>query len=219
MDTQRKVGSGIPVGMARGKCRRGIRRNMILLAGALGAAFAATEAPAAPATMRTVLRFSMSAWVSPAAVVLRSPDEWTRWNNQMAESERAVAPEPLPTGVDWNHEVLLVVALGEFTSFTTFELDPPVKSGHSLYFTGRIEPSWTQTFSSPAHVVAVDRRYADSIELDPAIGVLEDPFGLPARRKAAEPGEILAVTGRLELAGPAVPATASSWGALKHRFR
>jgi len=94
-----------------------------------------------------------------------------------------------------------------------------VRSGRSLYFTGRIEPSWTQSFSSPAHVVAVDRRFADSIELDPAIGVLEYPFGMPARRAAIGSGGGLALEARLESALPGSRADRPSWGALKHHYR
>jgi hypothetical protein len=172
------------------------------LAAALVAAFAATDAGAAPVTMRTVLCYSLGAWVTPAAVVLRNPQEWTLWNESMVAAGRALAAEPVPQGVDWRREILLVVAIGERTTLTTFELEPPRRSGHHLYFTGRIETSCTQSFSSPSHVVALNRRFADSIELDPTIGTLENPCAL--QRPAVPAGTM---------------ADSPSWGAMKHQYR
>ena len=172
------------------------------IAVALGAALATTEAIATPVMMRTILRYSQGAWVCPVAVVVRDPLQWTRWNESMVAAGRAAGIEPVPCGIDWSREVLLVVAIGERSSLTTFELNPPQRSGHRLYFTGRIETSSMQTFSSPCHVVAIDRRFADAIELDPAIGTLEDPCGLLVRRTAIA----------------SASADHRSWGALKHEY-
>lgn len=178
--------------------------KQVLLMTALGATLAVTEPAAAPVTTRMILHTSLGAWVSPVAVVLRSPEEWTLWNSSMVAAERAVAAEPVPPGIDWNREVVLVVAIGERSTFTTFELLPPRRSGHRLHFTGRIEASWTQSFSAPCHAVALDRRFADGIELDPGIGVLESAFpgvhATSARRGAIAAGD-------------------RSWGELKNAYR
>lgn len=176
--------------------------KQVFLAVALGAALATTEAIASPVTMRTILRYSQGAWLSPVAVIVHDPWQWTRWNESMVGAERAAGIEPVPSAVDWSREVLLVVAIGERTTLTSFELNPPRRSGHRLYFTGRIETSSMQTFSSPCHVVAIDRRFADAIELDPAIGTLESPCAI--LRLAALAGATAA--------GP-------SWGAMKHQYR
>jgi len=178
-----------------------------MLAAVIAAGLVVGAAEAAPVKMRTVMHYTMGAWIRPVAVVLRSADEWTRWNDQMVAAEHAVAAELLPAGVDFSREVLLVVAIGECPQLTTFELAEPERAGRTLYFTGRIERTWTQAFSSPCHVVAIDRRFADSIVLDPGIGTLESPFG--------------AVAGRMTLAaaGASIENRTDSWGAVKHLYR
>jgi hypothetical protein len=181
--------------------------RQVLVAAALGAALAATEAAAAPETMRTILCYSLGAWTSPVAVILRCPQQWTLWNESMVATGRAAGAEPLPCGVDWSREVLLVVAIGECNTLTTFELNPPQRSGHRLYFTGRIEITPTPSFSSPCHVVAIDRRFADALELDPSIGVLEDPCGLLTRHTGIASANMI------------TNAKHHSWGALKHEYR
>lgn len=174
----------------------------VFIAIALGAALATTDATATPVMMRTILRYSQGAWVCPVAVVVRDSCQWTRWNESMVAAGRAAGIEPVPCGVDWSREVLLVVAIGERNTLTTFELNPPRRSGHRLSFTGRIETSSMASFSSPCHVVAIDRRFADAIELDPAIGTLENPCAL--LRPAVLTGATIA---------------APSWGAMKHQYR
>src|SRR5688500_1964420 len=105
---------------------------LLLLLSSVAPAVAATgnEDPTTSSIpMRTVLRYVQGSWTSRVAVILGSEDEWNRWNNTMVASKRAVAPEPLPPGVDWTQEVLLVVSLGEQPTIVHLELEPPLRSG------------------------------------------------------------------------------------------
>ena len=189
-----------------------------------GSAFAATEEASltAPAPrvvpMRKVFQSTDGAWTSPAAVILRSADEWIRWNDRMVADDRAYGAEPLPDGVDWDREIVLVVTLGLRPTITTLELDPPQRFGRGVRITGRIEDLYSSGNSTPCHVIALDRRYADDIELDPSLGTLEpalDPGDPPPgghRRGAHAIGRIA------PLSQPALPAPRTTWGAIKHQF-
>ena len=158
--------------------------------------------------MRTVLHYVQGAWTSPAAVILGSEEEWIRWNKTMVASKRAVAPEPLPPGVDWAQEVLLVVSLGEQPTIVHLELEPPLRSGRKFSISGQVERTPIQSFSAPCHVVALNRSHARDIVLDPMLGLLEPYAGgvpLPGNRTRASNEPV-------QLFGPV------SWGGVKHRY-
>ena len=184
---------------------------LVLLLSFVASAVAAkgTEDPTTSSIpMRTVLRHVLGSWTSPAAVILGSEDEWKSWNNAMVAAKRAVAPEPLPSGVDWAHEVLLVVALGEQPTIVNFELEPPLRSGRKFSIGGRIEITPIQSYSSPCHVVALNRSHADAIVLDPRLGVLESLIeSMPSPENRA----------RISNA-PVLPISPVSWGELKHCY-
>ena len=184
---------------------------LILLLSSVESAVAATGAEG-PTTssipMRTVLRYVQGAWTSRVAVILGSEEEWIRWNHTMVASKRAVAPEPLPSGVDWAQEVLLVVSLGEQPTIVRLELEPPLRSGRKFSISGQVETTPIQAFSAPCHVVALNRSHAKDIVLDPRLGVLEPYAGsvpLPGNRARAsnEPVQFISPV---------------SWGEVKHRY-
>ena len=183
---------------------------LILLLSSFASAVAAkgTDDPTTSAIpMRTVLHYVQGAWTSRAAVILGSEEEWIRWNHTMVASKRAVAPEPLPAGVDWAQEVLLVVSLGEQPTIVHLELEPPLRSGRKFSISGQVETTPIQSYSAPCHVVALNRSHAKDIVLDPRIGVLEPYAGsvpLPGNRARAS--------------NDPVQLSPVSWGEVKHRY-
>ena len=135
------------------------------------------ESPAPAATtipLRTLMDYVDGAWTGQASIVLRSPDEWVRWNQAMVDAGLAYGAEELPAGVDWHHESVLVVTAGEQATVSVVEMDPPERKGRKVRIHGRIKATLAQGISTPARVVAFERRHADDLELDPTLGQLQN---------------------------------------------
>lgn len=207
----------IGIGHALTRAAHGLRiplATAILIAIAPGASQGAPstddDSLAAPAPaawtipLRTLMDYVDGAWTGRASVVLRSPDEWIRWNKSMVDAGRAYGPEDLPEGVDWNHEAVLVVTLGEQPTVTAVEFDEPRRKGRKVRIHGRIKSTLVQAISTPCRVVAFNRRHADDLELDPVLGTLEDPPGIPDEESERSPSDLRGSRGGGEIiAAPA----------------
>ena len=161
----------------------------------------------APAVaMRTVLAYDDGAWTSPVAVVLRSAADWTAWNHEMVERGMAVGEEPLPAGIDWSREAVLVVALGGEGSRVRLQ------NARRIGLRTELEAVLSHDGGGeyPCHVVAMDKRLLKDVRLTNAA-----QCGLPAQVSVYAPAAALATAN--DAAAPAP--VAASWGEVKDAYR
>lgn len=181
----------------------------LTLAAAAGTAQAENRAISrtAPAVaMRTLLAYDDGAWTSPVAIVLRSAADWTSWNHEMVERGMAIGEEPMPAGIDWNREAVMVVALGGEGSRVRLQ------NARRIGLRTELDAALSQdgTGEYPCHVVAMDKRLLKNVRLTNAA-----QCGLPAQVSIYVPGAALASTN--SAAAPAPVAT--SWGEVKDAYR
>ena len=159
------------------------------------------------AEMRTLMHYTDGAWTAPAAVILKSAQDWNAWNEEMVAAGKAVGKEAMPN-VDWSREAVLVVALGESQNPISVEL----KNGRRVGLRTEIELSmnWNEGGSSPCHVVAIDKRLAKNVRL-----VNAEAAGLSAQVPAYS-SRMIANQSMGD--APGVVADAS-WGQVKDAYR
>ena len=158
------------------------------------------------AAMRTLMHYADGAWTAPAAVVLKSAQDWTAWNEEMVASGKAVGMEAMPN-VDWSREAVLVVTLGMSQNPVSMEL----KNGRRVGLRTEVDLAinWNEGGSSPCHVVAIDKRMAKNVRL-----VNAEAAGLSAQVPAYSSRMIANETMSKT---PAVVADAS-WGEVKDAY-
>jgi hypothetical protein len=162
-----------------------------------------------PVSFRTILHYSSGPWLAPDARVLHTPAEWVAWNHDMVRDGKAVAEEPVPAGVDWVKEVVLVATLGELPQSESLQFESVMRFDHVVFFSGHVDIEPVQSFSAPCHVIAFDRRYAGHIRLDGSLG-LPDVRGYGPTAPAV-PGA--------ERPAPVAEAPRMTWGAIKAAYR
>ncbi len=162
-----------------------------------------------PVDCRTLMNYGMSAWLAPASVVLTSPEAWAAWNREMVEAGHAVAEEPMPAGVDWAREAVVVLAMGEQHS-GSYELHVAgaTRSLSSTHMSLHVETGRGGT--SPALVVAMDRNAARRLTLSADYTLA----GMPMTPEMYEAPGLSAA----DASAPAGP-VATTWGALKAEYR
>lgn len=199
---------------------------VVAVAGMTGLASEAAPAPHSPGMrpaprgakveMRTLLQYSQSAWLMPAAVVLESQEAWDEWNAAAVASGMAMGAETLPA-VDWQNESVLVVAMGEDMNRTwLLELRDPRRHGSVTEITLVLETDYDTMegiSSNPCHVVALNKHAARSVKLVAPTGPMAAglPSDVPLYGAAPMAGEPMS-----GLEAAPVPTT---WGALKADYR
>ena len=188
-------------------------------AAALTAAMLMTAAPvtnAAPtadllarkAMMRTLMCYGEGAWMAPAAIILKSEQDWTDWNDAMLEAGRSVSSVMAPAGVDWTKEAVLVVSLGQSEQNASLNLKSVRRIG--LRTEIEMELTWGTGGTSPCHVVALDKRLVKNLKLRNA-----EAAGLASQVQAYTPNAAVA---QVDATTPTV-AIAASWGEVKDAYR
>ena len=160
---------------------------------------------------RSLASYPMAAWVAPMAVVLTSPEAWSRWNREQVDAGRAVAEEALPQGVDWTREVVVVLALGEVVEPHTVEVKGARRSKNATQLDLHVEMG--RGGRCPALVLALDRGAGRNVKLAADYLVT----GMPT-----EPGtyDVAGASGSLATAGnDGGLVLMTSWGAVKAEYR
>jgi len=176
------------------------------------AAMATSPAAADPSLMglshavatRTVLDYGQGAWTAPAAVVLKSEQDWTNWNKYMADHGMAVGPESMPSGVNWSTDALLVVSLGQNLN-ADYSVTVASAQHTGSHTTVTLNVTAGQGGSSPCVVVAMNRNLASDVSLVGANGV-------PAVAQQYSSASLQAS------GSPAGGSVATTWGALKSAY-
>jgi hypothetical protein len=157
---------------------------------------------------RVVMKYAMGAWTAPAAVVLKSPADWNAWNADMVARGMAVGAEMVPANVDWKHEALLVVTLGE-CSRTRYALDLASCDRMALHTDVSLAMSCGQGAGTyPCVVVAMPKQDANSVRLSNGAAA-----GLPTSVPVYSP--IQPANGM----NAATEQVAASWGEVKDAYR
>jgi len=158
--------------------------------------------------MRTVMAYDDGAWTSPVAVVLKSPGDWKSWNHEMVERGMAVGEEPVPAGVDWSKEAVLVVAVGGGNvPASRVRLQNAHRVG--LHTELEVAASGDGSGSYPCHVVAMDKHLLKYVRLTNGV-----QCGLGEQVSVYEAGATLAAAN-----ASAPTAIAASWGEVKDAYR
>jgi hypothetical protein len=188
-------------------------------AAALTAAMLMTAAPvanAAPtadllarkAAMRTLMNYGEGAWMAPSAIILKSAQDWTEWNDAMVEAGRSVSSVKAPADIDWTKEAVLVVSLGQSQQNASLNLKSVRRIG--LRTEIDMELTWGAGGTSPCHVVALDKRMVKNVVLRNAAAA-----GLAAQVPAYMPNAAVAQADAM-----ATPvAMVATWGELKDAYR
>jgi hypothetical protein len=163
-------------------------------------------APSLP--MRTLMAYDDGAWTSPVAVVLNSPAAWTAWNHEMVARGMAIGEEPVPAGVDWSKEAVLVVALGGGSVPAS---RVRLENAHRVGLTTEVvvQPSTDGVGEYPCHVVAMSRQLLKHVQIANA-----------AQCGLAEQVAVYAASPAVAAANSGTPtAIAVSWGEVKDAYR
>jgi hypothetical protein len=168
--------------------------------------------PAVP--MRTLMQYGQGAWMAPEAVVLDSPQAWAAWNQECVAGGMAMGAEPAPAGVDWAHEVVLVVSAGELPASARLTLSDARRTRAGVSVNVSVEMGEGMGYSAPCHVVTLSRHAARSVQLN---CVNMTVAGLPLTAQVYGASSLL-VAGADASTPPSTP-TARSWGALKADYR
>ncbi len=209
---------------------RSMTRTATMVAMTLTMAMTAMSVDAAPrgrmnervaartVSCRTLASYPMAAWVAPMAVVVTSPEAWSRWNREQVDAGRAVAEEALPLGVDWTKEVVLVLALGEVAE----PHQVVVRGAHRSLNTTRLslDVETGRGGRCPALVVALDRS-CRNVTLVPNYSLAGVPTQPGTYDAAGSPTSTAGNDGGLTSTagddGGLVLMT--SWGAMKAEYR
>jgi hypothetical protein len=159
---------------------------------------------------RAVAAYQMSAWVAPMAVVLTSPQAWSQWNREQVDAGRSVGEEALPAGVDWNREVVVVLALGEISESHQVELRGARRWLNETELSLHVEAG--RGGRCPALVLALDRNARRNVKLMADYSLAGVPT-MPGTYDAA--GATLASTEGDDDGLVLV----TSWGAVKAEYR
>ena len=158
--------------------------------------------------MRTLMAYDDGAWTSPVAVVLKSVADWAAWNHEMVERGMAVGEEPVPAGVDWSKEAVLVVALGGgHVPASRVRLQNAHRVG--VHIEMEVVASRDGSGAYPCHVVAMDKHLLKYVRLANAA-----QCGLAEQVAVYQAGATLAATN-----ASAPVAIAASWGEVKDAYR
>jgi len=159
---------------------------------------------------RPVAAYQMSAWVAPMAVVLTSPEAWSQWNREQVDAGRSVGEEAMPAGVDWNREVLVVLALGETSESHHVELRGARRWLNETELSLHVEAG--RGGRCPALVLALDKSARRNVKLMadyaltgvPTLPGTYDAAGTPLASTDGDDDGLVVVT---------------SWGAMKAEYR
>jgi hypothetical protein len=197
-----------------------------------GTADAQGNAPASrgglKAATETVARYTDGgAWVVPSVMVATTPEEWNEGMKNAVESGAAVGMEPAPM-VDWNRYMVVVVTMG---SAAGYSLEVVGASQVALTTALNVHVART-TGEEPAlncHVVTVERGNTQMLQLlvDWNVANLptEVPVGssiksAPGRSQAASRHQLNGASSTMTASRvSATGASATTWGALKNRYR
>jgi hypothetical protein len=160
---------------------------------------------------RSLATYPMSAWVAPMAVVLTSPEAWSRWNREQVDAGRAVAEEAMPQGVDWTREVVVVLAMGEVSEPHMVEVKGARRNQNATQLDLHVEMG--RGGRCPALVLALDRGAGRNVKL--AADYLL--AGVPT-----EPGtyDATGAAGNVATSGDdGGLVVMTSWGAVKAEYR
>ena len=158
--------------------------------------------------MRTLMAYDRGAWTSPVAVVLKSEKDWNTWNHEMVERGMAIGEEPVPAGVDWSKEAVLVVALGGgHVPASRVRLQNARRVG--VHIEMEVVASRDGSGAYPCHVVAMDKHLLKHVRLANAAR-----YGLAEQVTVYQAGATLAATN-----ASAPIAIAASWGEVKDAYR
>jgi hypothetical protein len=165
-----------------------------------------TSRMAPTVAMRTLMAYDDGAWTSPVAMVLKSAADWTAWNHEMVERGMAIGEEPVPAGVDWSTEAVLVVALGPGAA-SRVRLQNAHRVG--LHIEMEAVASSGGSGAYPCHVVAMNKQLLKHVRLLNAA-----QCGLAEQVHAYQAGATVAS------ANAGTPtAVAASWGEVKDAYR
>jgi hypothetical protein len=183
---------------------------MVMVAASVSSANAASHLPGLGRHVptHTVLKYKMGAWTVPTAMVLTSADAWTKWNQDMVAAGKAIAAEPVPAGVDWKTESVLVVTLGCCRA-NPIGVDLANAERVALHTDVELSLAYGEEGAAyPAVAVAMNKQLASSLRL-----VNGAQAGLPTDVSTYSPEP---VTSTVSSASTQV---AVSWGEVKGAYR
>lgn len=157
-------------------------------------------------------------WKAPVLVYAGNPSQWQEVMGQMALNGELDYSPPVPEGVDWSRQAVVLVSLGAYPNYqyNGVQVNEVRVSGRHMLVDVSVEPGQPNmgVRTAPYHMVVVDC-------CGPRAPGLRDKDSLPlkisVRTSSAAPGSGMSAGSDTDTDAPGV--VQLSWGAVKGEYR